>query len=157
VRFTGSVAAGREVGASTGRGLHRALLELGGKDPVVVDAGVDPVATAHAVAFGAFMNTGQICTSMERIYVHRDVAEEFVSALCAAAAGYTPGDGRDEQTVLGPLVDRRQRELVERQVADAVARGATIRAGGITPPGPGSFYPATVLTGVDDTMLVMTE
>ncbi|SFN37656.1 Acyl-CoA reductase [Pseudonocardia ammonioxydans] len=157
VRFTGSVAAGREVGASTGRGLHRALLELGGKDPVVVDAGVDPVATAHAVAFGAFMNSGQICTSMERIYVHRDVAEEFVSALCAAAAGYTTGDGRDEQTVLGPLVDRRQRELVEQQVADAVARGATIRAGGTTPSGPGCFYPATVLTDVDDAMLVMTE
>ncbi len=157
VRFTGSVAAGRAVGASSGHSLHRSVLELGGKDPVIVDAGVDPVATAQAVAFGAFVNTGQICTSMERIYVHRDVATEFVTALCEAAAGYAIGDGRDEKTVLGPLVDRRQREIVHRHVTDAVERGAAVRVGGTVPPGPGSFYPATVLTGVDASMLVMSE
>ncbi|MDN5916937.1 MAG: aldehyde dehydrogenase family protein [Pseudonocardia sp.] len=157
VRFTGSVAAGREVGAGSGRALHRAVLELGGKDPVVVDAGVDPVATAQAVAFGAFVNTGQICTSMERIYVHREIADEFVTALCAAAAGFTTGDGRDPATVLGPLVDRRRRDVVHRHVTDALARGATLRVGGAVPPGPGNFYPATVLTDVDESMLVMTE
>ena len=89
--------------------------------------------------------------------MHRDVATEFVTALCEAAAGYTTGDGRDEQTVLGPLVDRRQRDIVHRHVTDAVARGATVLAGGTVPPGRGSFYPATVLTGVDESMLVMTE
>jgi succinate-semialdehyde dehydrogenase/glutarate-semialdehyde dehydrogenase len=157
VHFTGSVAAGREVGAAAGRGLHRAILELGGKDPVIVDAGVDPVETAHAVAFGAFVNSGQICTSMERIYVHRDVAEEFIAALCDAADTYTTGDGHDEKTVLGPLVDQRQREIVHGHVIDAVDRGATLRVGGEIPPGPGFRYPATVLTGVDDSMLVMRE
>lgn len=157
MHFTGSVAAGREVGAAAGRGLHRAILELGGKDPVLVDADVDPVATAHAVAFGSFVNSGQICTSMERIYVHRCIAGEFVAALVDAAATYTPGDGHDAKTVLGPLVDQRQRDVVHRHVTDAVSRGATVRIGGVVPPGPGFFYPATVLTGVDESMLVMQE
>ncbi|MFC9530076.1 aldehyde dehydrogenase family protein [Streptomyces sp. NPDC057717] len=157
VHFTGSVEAGRKVGAGTGERLHRAVLELGGKDPVVVDAGVDPRATAAAVAFGAFINTGQICTSMERIYVHEDVADAFVEALVEAAGTYTMGDGHDEGVMMGPLVDERQRDIVRRHVSDAVERGATIRAGGVEPAGRGFFYPATVLTGVDESMLVMNE
>ncbi|WP_327659806.1 MULTISPECIES: aldehyde dehydrogenase family protein [unclassified Streptomyces] len=157
VHFTGSVGAGRAVGAATGQRLHRCVLELGGKDPVVIDAGVDPVATAQAVAFGAFINTGQICTSMERIYVHERIADEFVEALVAAARTFTIGDGLDPATVLGPLVDARQRDTVRRHVEDAVAKGATVHTGGAVPERRGYFYPATVLTGVDDTMLVMTE
>ncbi|MGW4400391.1 aldehyde dehydrogenase family protein [Amycolatopsis nivea] len=157
VHFTGSVATGRRVGAAAGEQLRRAVLELGGKDPVVVDAGVDPVATAQAVAFGAFVNTGQICTSMERIYVHRDVAEPFVEALVAAAESFPVGNGLDEGVVLGPLVDRRQREIVVRHVEDAVQKGAKVRTGGIVPAGKGFYYPPTVLTDVDDSMLVLTE
>jgi len=151
VHFTGSVGSGRQVGAGAGRMLHRTVLELGGKDPVVVDADVDPVATAAAVAFGAFVNTGQICTSMERIYVHRDIAEPFIEALVEAARDYPVG------TALGPLVDGRQRDIVRRHVEDAVERGAKVRIGGEVPDGKGFFYPATVLTNVDDSMLVMTE
>ncbi|AEM84127.1 aldehyde dehydrogenase family protein [Streptomyces violaceusniger] len=157
VHFTGSVGAGRAVGKATGHRLRRCVLELGGKDPVVIDAGVNPVATAQAVAFGAFINTGQICTSMERIYVHERIADEFVEALIATARTFTIGDGLDPATVLGPLVDARQRETVRRHVEDAVHKGATVRAGGAVPERRGYFYPATVLTGVDDTMLVMTE
>lgn len=157
VHFTGSVATGKRVGAAAGERLHRAVLELGGKDPVVVDAGVDPVATAQAVAFGAFINTGQICTSMERIYVHRDVAEPFVEALVAAAESFPVGNGLDEGVVLGPLVDQRQRDIVVRHVEDAVRKGAKVRAGGIVPAGKGFCYPPTVLTEVDDSMLVLTE
>ncbi|UKD56979.1 aldehyde dehydrogenase family protein [Amycolatopsis sp. FU40] len=157
VHFTGSVATGKRVGAAAGERLHRAVLELGGKDPVVVDAGVDPVATAQAVAFGAFINTGQICTSMERIYVHRDVAEPFVEALVAAAESFPVGNGLDEGVVLGPLVDQRQRDIVVRHVEDAVRKGAKVRTGGIVPAGKGFCYPPTVLTEVDDSMLVLTE
>ncbi|MFE6157796.1 aldehyde dehydrogenase family protein [Streptomyces sp. NPDC056486] len=157
VHFTGSVGAGRAVGSATGGRLSRSVLELGGKDPAVIDDGVDPVATAQAVAFGAFINTGQICTSMERIYVHERIADGFVEALAAAAGTFTIGDGLDPATVLGPLVDARQRDTVRRHVEDAVHKGATVRAGGVVPERPGYFYPATVLTGVDDTMLVMTE
>ncbi|MFB6552760.1 aldehyde dehydrogenase family protein [Streptomyces sp. NPDC056405] len=157
VHFTGSVGTGRRVGAAAGGRLHRSVLELGGKDPVVIDAGVDPVATAQAVAFGAFVNTGQICTSMERIYVHEQIADAFVEALVAAAQTFTLGDGLEPATVLGPLVDERQRDVVRRHVDDAVQKGATLRTGGVVPQRPGYFYPATVLTDVDDTMLVMTE
>ncbi|MEU9058338.1 aldehyde dehydrogenase family protein [Streptomyces sp. NPDC048430] len=157
VHFTGSVEAGRSVGAGTGRLLHRAVLELGGKDPVVIDSGVDPATTAAAVAFGAFVNTGQICTSMERIYVHQEIADEFIDALVQAARSYTMGDGHGEGVMMGPLVDGRQRDIVRRHVADAVERGATIRAGGTDPGGKGFFYPATVLTGVDESMLAMSE
>jgi acyl-CoA reductase-like NAD-dependent aldehyde dehydrogenase len=157
VHFTGSVPAGRAVGAGAGHRLHRAILELGGKDPVIVGSDADPVATAAAVAHGAFLNSGQICTSMERVYVHRDIADRFVDALVDAARGHVHGDGRDASTVLGPLVDRRQRDLVHGHVLDAAAKGAKIRTGGEIPAGPGFFYPATVLTGVDDSMAVMTE
>ncbi|MFB7090303.1 aldehyde dehydrogenase family protein [Streptomyces sp. NPDC056296] len=157
VHFTGSVGSGRRVGAATGGRLHRSVLELGGKDPVVIDAAVDPVATAQAVAFGAFVNTGQICTSMERIYVHEQIADAFVEALVAAAQTFTLGDGLEPATVLGPLVDEQQRDVVRRHVDDAVQKGATLRTGGVVPERPGYFYPATVLTDVDDTMLVMTE
>ncbi|WP_419999967.1 aldehyde dehydrogenase family protein [Streptomyces boninensis] len=151
VHFTGSVAAGRAVGAAAGGRLHRAMLELGGKDAVVVDAGVDVRATAAEVALGSFLNSGQICTSMERIYVHQDIAEEFTDALVEAAGPYAPGE------TLGPLVDARQRDIVRGHVADAVERGAKIRTGGEEPPGKGYYYPPTVLTGVDEAMLVMSE
>lgn len=157
VHFTGSVAAGRQVGASSGRQLRRSILELGGNDPVVIDADVDPAETAAAVASGAFINTGQICTSMERIYVHRDIFDEFVATLLEQAATYTLGDGHDERTVLGPLVDARQRDIVHNHVTDAVERGAALRAGGNLPDGVGYFYPPTVLTDVDDSMLVLSE
>lgn len=157
VHFTGSVAAGRQVGAASGEQLRRSILELGGNDPVVIDADVDPAETAAAVASGTFINTGQICTSMERIYVHRDIVDEFVAALLEQAKAYTFGDGHDERTVLGPLVDARQRDIVHNHVADAVQRGATLRAGGELPDGGGYFYPATVLTDVDDSMLVFSE
>ncbi|MCK9249903.1 MAG: aldehyde dehydrogenase family protein [Solirubrobacteraceae bacterium] len=157
VHFTGSVPSGRSVAGSAAGHLRRAVLELGGKDPVVVDAGVDVDATAEAVAFGAFVNTGQICTSMERIYVHRDVADAFVAALVAQAEQWTMGDGHDEGVRLGPLVDERQRRIVHEHVTDAVRDGATVLTGGEPPDRTGFFYPATVLVDVDDDMLIMRE
>lgn len=157
VHFTGSVSAGRQVGAASGQALHRAVLELGGKDPVIVDEDVDIGATARAVAFGSFVNTGQICTSMERIYVHEAIAEEFLAELVNAAEEYTFGDGMQPNVMMGPLVDERQRHIVAGQVRDAVIKGATVLTGGEVPDGPGSFYPATVITDVDDSMSVMTE
>lgn len=157
VHFTGSVSAGRKVGAASGQALHRAVLELGGKDPVIVDEDVDVRATAEAVAFGSFVNTGQICTSMERIYVHQAIAEEFVVELVKAAEAYAFGDGLQADVMMGPLVDERQRNIVGDQVSDAVAKGATVRTGGEVPAGHGFFYPATVITDVDSSMSVMSE
>jgi acyl-CoA reductase-like NAD-dependent aldehyde dehydrogenase len=158
VHFTGSVRAGQAIATASGTHLRRLVLELGGKDPVIVDEGVDVAAVARDVATGAFMNTGQICTSMERIYVHRAVADEFVSELVAEATRYRHGDPSGPGAArIGPMIDEGQRDLVARQVADAVAGGATVHVGGVIPPGPGFYYPATVLSGVTDEMSVMTD
>lgn len=156
LHFTGSVEAGRSVGVAAAQRLQRSVLELGGNDPVIVDADVDVAATAEAVAFSSFVNSGQICTSSERIYVHRAVAQEFIAALVDAAGAYALNADRDG-TGLGPLVDETQRSLVHAHVAEAVELGATVLCGGVVPDGPGFGYPATVLTGVTADMRLMRE
>src|SRR3954471_10637811 len=147
VIHTGSIATGRELAALTAPDLRKALLELGGKDPLIVDAGVDPQWAAGQAAAGAFANAGQLCTSVERMYVHEAVADAFVAALAARA----------RETEIGPLIDERQREIVHRHVADAVGAGAQVHAGGEPSGGPGFFYPPTVLSGCSDAMAIMRD
>jgi acyl-CoA reductase-like NAD-dependent aldehyde dehydrogenase len=156
VIFTGSVATGQAIAAAGATHLRRAVLELGGKDPVVIDADVDVDAVAKDVARGAFSNTGQICTSIERIYVHEQIAAEFVPALVEHARNFTHGDPTSG-AAMGPMVDRRQRDIVVAHVEDAIRRGATVHVGGTIPDKVGFFYPATVLTDVSDDMLIMRE
>jgi succinate-semialdehyde dehydrogenase/glutarate-semialdehyde dehydrogenase len=155
--FTGSEPTGLRVAEESARHLRPAMLELGGKDPVVIDADVDPVWAAQSVSVGAFSNTGQICTSMERVYVHRDIAEPFIDALVEAAKAQVVGPAMDPTTEIGPMVDERQRAIVVQHVEDAVAKGARVLAGGAPLDGPGVFFPPTVLVDVDSSMLVMTE
>ncbi|WP_327039463.1 aldehyde dehydrogenase family protein [Micromonospora maris] len=145
VAHVGSTATGRAIAAAAAAGGAKVLLENGGSDPLIVDADVDPVWAAGQAAQGAFANAGQICVAVERIYVHRDVAEDFVDALVERAAALRVGPGRDPDTELGPLVDRRHRDQVHGQVTAAAADGARIRVGGTLPEGPGAFYPATVV------------
>jgi acyl-CoA reductase-like NAD-dependent aldehyde dehydrogenase len=157
VYHVGSSATGRAIArACAGTGAH-AVLEGGGKDACIVDAGVDPVWAAGQVALGAFANAGQICVSVERVYVHEDVAAAFLAALVRAAEERGVGAWDDPASTMGPLVDRRQRAIVERQVDEARAGGARVLTGGRTPDGPGAFYPPTVLAGCEDAMAVMTE
>jgi succinate-semialdehyde dehydrogenase/glutarate-semialdehyde dehydrogenase len=157
VVHTGSVQTGREVARACAGRLGKALLELGGKDALIVDAGVDPEWAAGEAAAGAFANAGQICTSVERIYVHESVAEPFVAGLTRRAEALRVGPGADPRTEMGPLIDEGQRELVHRHVQDAVARGAELRTGGSIPGGPGAFYPPTVLVGADPDAPVLSE
>lgn len=153
----GSVAAGREIASvCAGRGAH-AVLELGGKDALVVDADVDPEWAAAQAASGAFANSGQICTSVERIYVHRDIADRFLAALVREAGSRSVGDPRDPAVGVGPMVDGRQRDVVRAHVEDAVACGAEVLAGGTAPDGPGAFFPPTVVRVPDDRSLLMRE
>ena len=147
VIHTGSVETGREVMQSGAARLGKALLELGGKDALIVDTGVDPEWAAEQAATGAFANAGQICTSVERVYVHRDVAEPFVAALTRRAEGLRVGPGNDPATEMGPLIDERQRDRVHDHVQDACRNGAELHTGGRVPEGPGWFYPPTVLVG----------
>jgi succinate-semialdehyde dehydrogenase/glutarate-semialdehyde dehydrogenase len=157
VIHTGSVQTGREVAAACAGRLGKALLELGGKDALIVDAGVDPEWAAEQAASGAYANAGQVCTSVERIFVHRAVAEPFVAALVRRAEALRVGPGLDPETDMGPLVDAEQRAWVHGQVKAAVEAGAEVRTGGAIPDGPGFFYPPTVLTGVGAQTSLMAE
>lgn len=147
VYHVGSSQTGRSIRQATAVTGAHAVLEGGGKDPCLVDSGVDPTWAAGQVAVGAFANAGQICVSVERVYVHADVAEPFLTALVAEAEGFS----------IGPLVDRRQRAVVARHVEEAVAAGARLLTGGLVPEGPGAWYPPTVLADCTDDMAVMRE
>lgn len=147
IAHVGSTATGRSIARSVANTGAKALLENGGNDALVVDAGVDPVWAAGQAALGAFANSGQICVSVERIFVHRDVAEPFLAALVAEAESWNPA----------PLVDRRHREQVHAQVRDAVEHGAELLTGGVLPDGAGAHYPATVLAQCDPDMRIMRE
>jgi betaine-aldehyde dehydrogenase len=148
VVHVGSTAAGRAIARAVRPGV-KVLLENGGNDPLLIDSGVDPMWAATQAAKGAFANCGQICTSVERIYVHQDIASPFLDALTDLANQVTK--------TLAPLVDRRQREHVDAHVQGAIRQGAQVLAGGEIPEGPGAYYPATVLTGCTPDMRVMSE
>src|SRR5690554_1802154 len=150
VVFTGSVATGRAVAEAAGSNLNRTILELGGKDAAIIDSGVDVGAVAMDVAAGSFINSGQICTSMERIYVHSDIAHEFTAALLEASKVFSDGG----PMAIGPLVDEEQAAIVAEHVRDAVARGAQVIAGGRADGAGGTYYPPTVLTGVTPDMKI---
>ncbi|BFU45143.1 aldehyde dehydrogenase family protein [Krasilnikovia sp. MM14-A1004] len=149
VAQVGSTATGRSIAAACARTGAKALLENGGSDPLIVDADVDPVWAAEQAALGAFANSGQICVAVERIYCHRTVVEPFLDALAAEADRWRPR--------LGPLVDRRLRDTVDRQVQLALKDGARAVRGGAVPPGPGAWYPPTVLDGCTDEMAVLRD
>ena len=157
VLFTGSVPTGRGILETAGSQLKKAVVELGGKDPMIVDSGVDPAWAAGEAATGSFANTGQICTSVERIYVHEAVAGEFLRELTARAEAIRVGDGTKPETEMGPLVDEGQRHLVDRHVREAVEAGAELLCGGEVPEKAGFFYPPTVLSGVRSGMAVVDE
>jgi acyl-CoA reductase-like NAD-dependent aldehyde dehydrogenase len=157
VAHVGSTRAGRSIAAAAARTGAKVLLENGGNDPMVVDADVDPEWAAEQAALGSFANAGQICTSVERIYVAEPVAEAFLDALVRRARSLVTGPGLADDTQLGPLVDARMRDAVHAHVAGAVAAGADLLAGGTVPGGPGTFYPATVLTGCTPDMAVLQE
>ncbi|MHA7145499.1 aldehyde dehydrogenase family protein [Arthrobacter sp. TmT3-37] len=147
----GSSATGSRIArAAVLTGAH-VIRENGGNDPLIVDADVDPVWAAGQAALGAFANAGQICTSVERIYVHRAIAEPFLAALTLEARQ------RNGSGTFPPLVDRRMRESVDAQVGEAVSLGAECLEGGVVPAGDGSHYPATVLAGCTETMTIMAE
>jgi acyl-CoA reductase-like NAD-dependent aldehyde dehydrogenase len=156
--FTGSVATGRRIAEIAAHRLLPVVLELGGKDPMLVleDADVD-VASSGAV-WGAFMNAGQTCLSVERCYVHQSLYPAFLDACCEKARKLRLGIGLNPTTDVGPMIHERQVRLVEAQIADAKQRGARVLTGGERLRELGStFFAPTVLSNVDHTMRVMQE
>ncbi|MCC5952216.1 MAG: aldehyde dehydrogenase family protein [Acidimicrobiia bacterium] len=161
VFFTGSHPTGRRIAEAVAGRMVKVQLELGGKDPVYVADDVDVTAAAAALADGAFYNNGQSCCAVERIYVHEAVHDEFVEAFVAEVERFAMGDPTDPTTYLGPLTRPQQAEVLAAQVADAVDRGAIVRTGGGVLDdrgGPaGAWFAPTVLTGVDNIMVVFRE
>jgi acyl-CoA reductase-like NAD-dependent aldehyde dehydrogenase len=157
VVFTGSVATGKKVMAQAASNLTPVVLELGGKDPAIVCKDADLDRAARGIVWGAFLNAGQTCASVERVYVEAEVLESFLAKVLEETRKLRLGDPAAATTDVGPMALDRQRAIVIDHVEDARARGARILTGGEAPPGRGFFYPPTVLTDVDHTMRIMRE
>jgi acyl-CoA reductase-like NAD-dependent aldehyde dehydrogenase len=153
VNFTGSTKVGRIIAELAGRHLKPALLELGGKAPLVVLDDADIDAAVNAAIFGAFMHQGQICMSTERLIVDETIADEFVAKLAARAAQLPAGDPRGH-VVLGSLISSQAADKMEELVADATAKGAKLMAGGKRT---GTVVEATLLDHVTPAMRLYSE
>ncbi|WP_298930234.1 aldehyde dehydrogenase family protein [uncultured Ramlibacter sp.] len=157
VFFTGSVATGRKIAQAVGGRFIKLQLELGGKDPSYVCEDADPKAAAESLADGAMYNTGQSCCSVERIYVHEKIHDAFVAAFVEAVKGLQAGDPMSDSTYIGAITRGPQLDVLDAQVADARAKGATLLVGGQRGPGPGNWYQATVFSNVNHGMELMKE
>jgi acyl-CoA reductase-like NAD-dependent aldehyde dehydrogenase len=159
VAMTGSVETGQHIAGIAAPMMKHLHLELGGKDAFVVAPDAQVPAAIDALAYAALINTGQVCTSSERVYVPGRIRDEVAEGLQHKLEGLRLGHGLDEGTDVGPLRAERFREKVERHVADATARGARVVTGGTRPDQPdrGYFYRPTVLVDVDHDMAIMTE
>src|SRR5579875_235396 len=157
VMFIGSVRTGKQIGRIAGEQLKKVILELGGKDPFIVDETVEIAAAAKLCASASYANCGQICTSTERVYVQRGIFEPFVAALEKETRALRVGDGIEAGTEIGPLIDDLQLRTVQRHVESAKAHGAEIRAGGSRLDRRGYFFAPTIMTNVSHEMDVMRE
>jgi acyl-CoA reductase-like NAD-dependent aldehyde dehydrogenase len=156
--FTGSVATGRRIAQMAAERLLPVVLELGGKDPMLVLEDADVDVASSAAVWGAFVNCGQTCLSVERCYVHASLYPSFVEACAEKTRKLRVGNGMDASTDVGPMIHERQVRIVETDVEDARQRGARVVAGGmrLRELGPNFFAP-TVLADVDHGMRVMRE
>jgi acyl-CoA reductase-like NAD-dependent aldehyde dehydrogenase len=157
VAFTGSQETGRKVGLVAAERLIPANLELGGKDPFIICDDVDIEIAAQGAVWAACLNAGQVCTSSERFYVMQNIADDFVEASRSYVESLNIGDPMDEKTDIGPMINAKGREKVERHVGEAVRRGAKVVAGGERYGERGFFYKPTILTGVEPSMTVMRD
>lgn len=155
--FTGSVATGRKVAQAAALRLIPCVLELGGKDPMIVLDDADPDVAASGALWGGLMNCGQTCISVERIYVQRRAIDPFLTALIDKCSRLKVGSGMDPDVEIGPMIRERQVRIVEGQVAEAVAMGARVAAGGKRSEAGPLFYEPTILTSVNHRMRVMRE
>ncbi len=153
--FTGSCATGEKIMASAAATMKRLTLEMGGNDAAIVLPDCDPQAIAEGLFWGAFINNGQTCASMKRLYVHDDIHDAVCEALVEFAKDVPMGDGFDDDAALGPVNNQAQFDKVSRLVADAATRGRVLVGGA---PGEGLFYPVTIVADLPaDAPLVVEE
>jgi phenylacetaldehyde dehydrogenase len=150
IMFTGSTPVGQQIIEASANNVTRLTLELGGNDAGIVLPDVDPAAIAEDLFWGAFINTGQTCAALKRLYVHDSVYDQVVEELAKVAANVPMGVGLDENNVLGPLQNRGQFDTVDRLVEAAKASGARVVLGGEPDrDAPGNFYPTTIVADID--------
>jgi vanillin dehydrogenase len=155
VNFTGSTRVGRKISEMAGKAMKRAVLELGGKNSLIVLADADLDYAVSAAAFSSWINGGQVCMSGDRIIVAGDIAEEFAERLAQRAEGLRTGDPADPQTVIGPLISASAANRVAGLVDEAVKAGAKVRSGGGEPDG--AVYRPTVLSSVNPSMRISND
>ena len=157
VVFTGSVATGKKVMGSAAQSLKRVTLELGGNDAGVVLPGTRIEPLLEKLFWGCFINAGQTCAALKRLYVHEDQYEDVVQKFAAYVAGIPVGNGLDPKNLIGPVSNQMQLDKVIGFVDDARAQGARIVTGGTRTKAPGYFYPLTVIADATDSMRVVKE
>jgi acyl-CoA reductase-like NAD-dependent aldehyde dehydrogenase len=154
ISFTGSTEVGRIIGEKAGRHLKRAVLELGGKDPLIILGDADVDYAVDAAAWGAFLHQGEICMSTERIIIEKSIAEEFTEKLRERAESTPMGDPTNPATAIGPLINQRAVDKVHAHVEEAVAGGANLVTGGKYDD---LVYHPTIVTGVKPDMRLFRE
>jgi succinate-semialdehyde dehydrogenase/glutarate-semialdehyde dehydrogenase len=155
--FTGSTGVGKALAKQSSDKLLRLSLELGGNAPFIVFDDADVDAAVDGAILAKMRNGGEACTASNRFHVANAVREEFIEKLVKRMSEFTLGNGLDESSTLGPLINAKQVGTVEDLVSDAVSRGASVAVGGVAPDGPGHFYPATVLAGVPASARILKE
>lgn len=152
VTVTGSVRAGKAIGAQAGAALKKCVLELGGSDPFIVLNDADIDMAVQAAVIGRYQNTGQVCAAAKRFIVEAGIAEQFTEKFVAAAAALKMGEPTDEENYLGPMARFDLRDELHNQVMATVSEGASLLLGGELLSSEGNYYPATVLANVAPTM-----
>jgi succinate-semialdehyde dehydrogenase/glutarate-semialdehyde dehydrogenase len=155
--FTGSTGVGKALVKQSADKLLRTSMELGGNAPFIVFDDADVDAAVDGAVLAKMRNGGEACTAANRFHVANAVREEFTEKLVKRMSEFTLGNGLDESSTLGPLINAKQVATVTELVSDAVSRGATVAVGGVAPGGPGNFYPATVLTDVPADARILKE
>lgn len=159
VAFTGSLATGQRIASLAAPQMKKLHLELGGKDPMVIAPDVNIATAVSGLAYSALLNTGQVCTSTERVYIHESIYPKFTEELADFVSKLRLGNGLDERTDIGPMIRGKFRDKVRSQIDDALQSGAKLVLGGKIPPDfdRGYFLQPTVLVDVDHAMRVMQE
>lgn len=155
--FTGSIQTGKKVMSSSANSLKRLTLELGGNDASIVLDDADPKKIATGIIAGAFMNNGQVCAALKRLYVPASLYDELCDELTTAAQGVKMGNGLDEGVQQGPLANKMQFDKVMSLLEDATENGGRVLCGGEAPAGPGYFLPYTLVADVTDGMRIVDE
>ena len=157
ISFTGSVATGKKVMSSSADTLKRVTLELGGNDPAIVLDDADPKAIAKQMFFACFVNSGQVCMAIKRIYAHESVYDELCDALVEEACNAKVGNGLEPDTKLGPLQNKMQFDKVADILRDTKTSGASFLTGGEIPDERGYFIPPTLVADIDDNSRLVAE